>query len=733
MASAPAGWRVLPHFVVRSAGFPFDWLEGLRLPETGRLLDELLDRPEDPAAAGLREAAERAFESELALARRHLATVFSDPLVGDAVLLSSPSMHAHGVRKYIERWEAGPRNSDLRRIERQLTMYLQRLCARNDTAAFFGPVDYGGADEPGPSSSPTPGARHVRRCRALVAHWAVSALASAIAADPAMRPHLVPRLNPAFLLDGGMVRLGRRPYLCLLPAGCGLVGAMDGRATVAEVAETLRRPVLEEVEALAGAGVVWLRLEVPATETRPLEWLAERVDAMPASPSGARWLDVLGRFEDMEERFAGAGPAARGEALAALEALFVEVTGLAARRGQGQVYADRLVVHEECLGGLTPLELGAEFHRELERQLAPVLDLMAALACEAHREEQAAAAAWLDERGGRVPLLSLLAGRSEPPAGPAPAGAERQWLLALVAASGEPREVRLPAVPVPADPPPLMASPDVLLVAGCLEDLRRGRFRLVLGECHDTVMVWGWALGLHPDGGRVHEAAAALIERAGAGRPLANALSRRSSKIAPFEYPGPTVELLAASGRPPDERIPVAAVDVVCAEDGCRLTAPGRPAFRLYNGELAAAEHRAVGLPRVVPPELESARRTPRLLLGDAVLQRERWRVRRADLLPRRHRGTSLDLMLDARRSARALGLGRRFYVRGPGQPKPVFVDLDSHHCLEVLDHVLPPDGEAVLTEMLPEPDQLWLRSGADRFCCELRLSAFWVPEEAGP
>jgi hypothetical protein len=278
-----------------------------------------------------------------------------------------------------------------------------------------------------------------------------------------------------------------------------------------------------------------------------------------------------------------------------------------------------------------------------------------------------------------------------------------------------------------------MASPDVMLLAGGLDDLRRGRFRLVLSECHDAVMVWGWALALHPDADRVRADAAALIGRAASGRPLANALSRRRSKIVPFEYPGPTVELLAASDRPAVDRIPVAAVDVVRGDGGCRLAAPGRPPFRLYNGELATAEHRMVGLPRVAPPELEVGRRTPRLLLGDAVLQRERWRLRRADLLPGRYRGTTLDLMLDARRAARALGLPRRFFVRADGQPKPVYVDLDSHHCVEVLDYLLRPEGEAVVTEMLPGPDDLWLTAGRERFCCELRLSAFWVPGEAGP
>src|SRR5215831_16391122 len=291
MASAAGAWTLLPDFVVRSAGFPFGLLEGLRLPQTARLLDELLDRGDggSEGCAGLRAAAERAFEVELQRARRHLATAFSDPLAQEAVLLSSPSMYANGLLRYLARWEAGPRNSDLRRIERQLTMYLQRLCARNDTAAFFGPVDYGSSDEPA-SRPPVPGARAVGRCRAFIAHWAVSALAAAIADEPELRPHLAPRLNPAFLVDdGGLVRLGRRPYLCLLPPGRALVGAMDGQATVAQLAASLGRDVRDEVEALAGAGVVWLRLEVPATETHPLGWLLARVEAMPDGPARRRW------------------------------------------------------------------------------------------------------------------------------------------------------------------------------------------------------------------------------------------------------------------------------------------------------------------------------------------------------------------------------------------------------------------------------------------------------------
>ena len=43
MGSPEGGWRLLPHFIVRSAGFPFHLMEGLRLPETAWTTPEGVD------------------------------------------------------------------------------------------------------------------------------------------------------------------------------------------------------------------------------------------------------------------------------------------------------------------------------------------------------------------------------------------------------------------------------------------------------------------------------------------------------------------------------------------------------------------------------------------------------------------------------------------------------------------------------------------------------------------
>lgn len=59
-----------------------------------------------------------------------------------------------------------------------LVSYLQRFCARNETASFFGPLNYGRLDPDRPRDlevrrSP----RQLRRRETFLAHWAVEQLA----------------------------------------------------------------------------------------------------------------------------------------------------------------------------------------------------------------------------------------------------------------------------------------------------------------------------------------------------------------------------------------------------------------------------------------------------------------------------------------------------------------------------------------------------------------------------
>ncbi|MFG2359920.1 lantibiotic dehydratase [Streptomyces sp. NPDC048521] len=113
----------------------------------------------------------------------------------------------------------------------------------------------------------------------------------------------------------------------------------------------------------------------------------------------------------------------------------------------------------------------------------------------------------------------------------------------------------------------------------------------------------------------------------------------------------------------------------------------------------------------------------PRVRLGNLVLQRKSWRFA-ADQLPPAVTGQSdQEWYLTWREWQRAAGLPRHVFAGLGGERKPQYVDFDSYACVRLLEMAIRKSASAVvLTEMLPGPDQLWLRDGRYRYVTELTV-----------
>ena len=256
-----AGWTLFPQFILRSTGFPFGWIEDLAFCDTSSAIDDLLvcedeistrrpalqarlsregsgsiparrrawkcvnkwrvfrfDEQDGSALASdlipaleawnvlfakreeLGRCARARFERELTAKRRALRDITRDPCFQEAVWLSSPQMYEHGLGRYLRHWNEEARSSELRSAERQIVSFLQRFCAKNDTASFFGPINYGDF-EPWRGDPPGPRREHLRTRRGTIAYWAASALAEAIARDGSVLPYLTPRRLPLARFD----------------------------------------------------------------------------------------------------------------------------------------------------------------------------------------------------------------------------------------------------------------------------------------------------------------------------------------------------------------------------------------------------------------------------------------------------------------------------------------------------------------------------------------------------
>jgi Lantibiotic dehydratase, N terminus len=795
-AAAPA-WLLHEHAILRSTGFPFALLELLEFPRTADIADQIVTaeeritaavgavvtqaravpRSELPPsvakavrkaltrrgpvradvqvpgslAAPLREYADaldhhdrlltearQEAEREAADCHRALARLTdTDQRLLEALWASSPGMYESGLRQ-LRAAAAAPGAGRARTLRRQLAGYLQRLCAKNETTSFFGPIEYADYAEP---AAGRPRTGPVRDRAPRIASWAVVSLADQVSADDTVRALLPVHRAPSVALRDGRVSVAGRP-VAAPPEHVRLLGRLDEAPDCRQLARELGAPVtdvLGTVDELRRRRLAVPALRPPATEIDALGWLCSALAGLPV-PDDLRLL--LERLRAIESELARASFDRKRALLTEAEQRISAATGAPARRGGGEWYADRLVIREECVGPMTPLHLGHRVQQQLRADLAPALDLLAGEAVARHR---ALTAALLDRvpalRTGRpMPLLELLAldldGLTVEPE-PTPS---RRWIEAQLAESGAggdkdgasrgPARVvidpaRLPRPELTAEP--LFGSPDVMFCTSDPAELLAGTAPLVLAESHDSMILWGWALQLHPDADAVRAAGAELLRAAVGPHRLGSMIGTRRTKIVPFRFPGPAVD---AGGAEPDA-IPIAEVSVRLVDGRLACVAGDGVPFLLHNGGLSSPVHNALSPPRLVPVPLRAPGdapgdpgHTPRITLGRTVLQRERWRLPPDELFPLGPAGhDEAELLAHAARTARRLGLPRRLFLIVPGERKPVMLDLRSPALLDLGRHLSAGREAVTVSEMLPGPDQLWLDGPDGRHCSELRIT----------
>ncbi|MBZ4319932.1 lantibiotic dehydratase [Streptomyces huiliensis] len=701
-----------------------------RLAEAADALDRCEGR--------LEEAAARALEH----ARTQVWGCAADPRFREAVLLSNPGAWERVLRR-ADGTAPAVRNSKVRRSEWLLYAYLQRFCTKNESVSFFGPVDPVRVDPEGPSLllERRPGTLQAHWLRA--SHWAAQALADRIAADPEIAEALPLRPAPGCALSRDRRHLllptGRR--IAPPPAAVAALHGAEAGLTLAELTEKTGPEAAEAARGLLDRGLLRRDLPVPTAVDDPLGWLRHAVAALPETgPALTRWRAELDAFAALVEVCGDADPAERPAALFTVEQRFADLSGHPARRADGAIYADRLVVTEDCRGDVVEASIGGRLLDHLSHGLEPVLRLCASYSltvADAVLRRAVALHAELAAGGtvGLLPFLSALDGRvplEEVMADPAVVAFTGR-LAALVRSHS--REGRADLAPgdlaglLRPLPPGLSVSPDVMFVAdgeGGLGD----RPRLVIGEIHHGTQVWTHLTALAPELPRVAEGLAGLLEVDGRA-PAALVHRRTQGKAFERDLPGPDIEVLGRSAKPAGQRVRAAEIDVVADPGGAlRLHHPDHPGLFLRPRDPRAASSWLFGPPPVVLPPLDLGADTPRTRVGEVVV----WR--RTRLLPRARYAELLaaagpaELLLAADRLRRAHGLPVRGFVRVPGERKPFWADLTEPLGLEHLAHLIRSAGDGPVrhTEPLPDTGQWWLGDEQGRYSSELRLTYCTTP-----
>jgi hypothetical protein len=775
--------ELLPRFLLRGAGFPARMLDGLATPRTAELAtalaeakerradqarllrDELQGRPgavravrgqirrrlasgrpidgDGPLAPRLIRAWNHVVAEVDALAAEadttaaceeeqtvsHLRELVAHPEVREAIWLSSPSAHDRLARPD---W---PRSAGRRRLA---VLYVQRLAAKNDTTAFFGPFSLG-CVHPGSPDAPVlsyrAGTARTGRRYAFLARHVIDALAGCIEADPGVLAHLGLEPHPLLRLEDGAVSLASSPLRLpdgLIQAMIRLRGRLRGDWDVALGAGT--------VDGLLRRRVLVSDLPPPTTDLDEAARLRSRLEAIgePAAP----WLVVLDRLDGQVAAASATPWPHRRDAYAAVERTLSE-TGVAARmteRPGGTLNADRAVLFEEAEGDLADLVLDAGQFIGRCGGLETALRVHAAYAA-AVREDvrQRVVAAWeACSLPHEVPLGTLLSALEEPLGGFRAEGgwspaAEALWRRVGALAPESASRVELVGAEVerelagsmPAEP--FLCSPDLLLAAPEGPPLTPERVVPILAEVHHGAQVWCWLQrAVDPSQRRaVEERLTAWADRlARGGAALATMVEpRMTGKTFTLELPGLAIERLGRSALPRERVRSLWEVRARREGDVLSLWDGGRPVVLAPTSPVDPIVRAFGGLVLWGPRSLPFRRHQPRVLVDGMVWFREAWRLdseQRARLARAERGAPAMEAVAELRTRE---ALPRHVFARIPEEPKPVGVDLASLPFAELLCWLARRGSDLVLTETLPSPDHLALRLPQGDFTSELRLS----------
>ncbi|WP_141617237.1 lantibiotic dehydratase [Myxococcus sp. AB036A] len=745
-----------PWAALRGAGFPTQDALRLAAPTAASAADTWLASGVETPGDALRTA----FDSDLLSISAALRSLAGQSHLSEALLWQNRHAYKTGVEP-LAALPATARNSKARQRERLVASYVQRYSTKNDTIGFFGPVGWARLTPSNEGLRWTPGQRLVSRRAVYFETWCLDALSAALARDASLRHWAPPRLLPYFRLEGHVLHGPMPTPVELSPEQALLLSRCDGSASAVSIARELtagdspafasQDEIFTALEQAVGFGVLVWGWEVPLV-IRPEVVLRGALMAIEDADARARALAPLERLERARAAVeAAAGtPAALDAAVAELEAVFQEVTGAPPTRAAGQTYASRTLIYEDCArdGALT---LGAPVIGRLGAVLELVLTGARWLVGEVTRGTRAGLDALFDrlsEGGAPVSLtalqLAFVQGLKDPaseaelmPVAKAVAEHRRRWreLFALepevrrqtrTVDSLRPHVLEVFGEPGPAWRSRWHASPDVMIDAASEEGVRAGDYQLVLGELHLCNSISSLFVEQHP----APEELFALAERCATGADVVPVFpkSEWSQRTLPCLFPRDSFYYLSGQEPPP--------------QPGARALRVGDMVVERRDGTLEVLDRvsgRRFGLMEFMAVFLEQRCASifdlaladdysPRVTVDGVVVARERWSAPASEL---GFAGLTdpMAQWLGARRWQQGLGIPRFAFFKVATERKPCFVDFDSPLLVEMMAKLVrrtaeeSPASRVQFSEMLPDPEHLWLTDAAQRrYTSELRL-----------
>ena len=757
-------WGLWRDLIVRSTALEFDAVDTLADEHLSALADAAAAAPgdagaQDALAAALPAAGQRLNEALHRLGR--------DPRVREAIAWQNRGALHTGVDAVLRREPASVRrNTKHRQHEALLGSYVQRYAAKNDTIGFFGPLGWGRL-VPGDRITLHHGPAPLAARTTYLEGWAISAVLEPW--NDALRPDLAPQRRPHIGLAGDGLRIPHADPVPLTPGARSVLLACDGSRPARAIAAEIAAPevgfhdpqeVLDFLDDARRRG--WIAWELAiAPEDAHGEVSAQQVlDRLPDSPATRGAATALAELVAARDALAAAAGDAEAviASATALDETFTRLTGQPPTRRAGELYAGRTVAYEDCRLGID-VAIGADLLADAAPALEAVLTGARWYVCAAGRLLDHLVRGYHAERASGpsdpVPLadiwalvVDVVSEESDELLGPVSRGLADRWARVLALPENGPpdparrREIRLDGAAVAEraraefaiDPGGWQGArqhgPDLMVLGGAA-----GRTRgLVLGEIHPGVNCLRYRTWVehHEDPARLRRAMLADIGEPAIWQAATGARRGMPTRLTQA-LDGPRDLWLAcatdALGPPWERMLRLGDLDLLPGPDGMWLHDRGtgrRVRFLDAIADLLTGS--IVQGYRVLP---KTTTYSPRVWIDSLVVARERWSFPVAELAFAWERDEGRRFVA-ARSWASAHAMPRRLFMTTTGEKKPVYLDRDSLISTDLLSRAVrraaaatPQEARITVTEMLPAPDDLWLRDAAGhRHTAELRLVA---------
>ena len=683
----------------------------------------------------------------------------------EAIIWQNRRVLDTAVNHLLKESQKAGRNSSKYRCEILVANYLQRYCTKNDTIGFFGPVGWAKIAPETEAMLTIRGDRFLAERNIYFEGWCIDRLCEAISEGRKLQRWIAPRRVCFIHQEGEVLHMPSRPSVKLSRGVARVLEACNGTTTAGEICKQIvedesvaisqEEEVYKLLEGLEKKGLIVWNLE--ATQDVYLErGLRKVLEKIEEQGEREKALEVLDEMEEARRRVGEAGGNAEKleEAIRKMEETFTRITGEAATRGEGQTYAARTLIYEDCRRE-TEVEIGEKVIKELEGAMSLLLRsarwYIDRLGEDYEKELKEVYRRLVRRRGSKVVdfmtywyiVRPMFFTQPNERVKRVTEEFQSKWGRVL-RYEGEEGEVKRREEELREEVREEFKtegkktsisryhSPDVMIAARDEEAIRRGEYKIVMGELHMGINTMDVAVPVYQ-----HPAPEELFSAMMLDFP-----SPRVVTVVPKSHRfGHVLRLLPVLYRPQDIYLKVAPdppngsqVDAIPlgelvieekGEDLLARTRDGRTEFRLleaFSNILSALIGRSF---EIVPPR----RHTPRITVDNVVLCRESWSLPASELSFAFNKDR-FERYREARIWARSLHLPRFVFVRSKFEAKPFYLDFESPIYVDIFAKSIRRYEESgqkeeliSLSEMLPTIEQSWLCDyDGDHYTSELRM-----------